>query len=188
MAKTKPLRGQALKEHRHKLSVLKKAGLTKIDAKRAKGTRHQKKLIKEYADVLAGKAKAVKVGTLRHAKSFPPEMKPRNGRVVVKARAGEHPHYDKKNKRITATASRYGVTYRRIILPQRVFSIDDLPKPPKGRVYKYFVPFNNVNDSPDFQDPQELFNFMNEYEKRGQYRNWMQYIEIKDIDEKDAAR
>ena len=54
---------EATKAFRHNISVLKKAGIIskKVDARSLSPTPHYKKIIREYADVIAGKVKAVKV-------------------------------------------------------------------------------------------------------------------------------
>jgi hypothetical protein len=54
---------EALKAFRHNVAVLKKAGIIskKVDARSLAPTPHYKKIIRDYADVITGKVKAVKV-------------------------------------------------------------------------------------------------------------------------------
>jgi hypothetical protein len=188
MAKKKPPSGQRLKEIRRGLSTLKRAGLYKGDVKRAKGGWRQVKLLNTYRGVVKGEEKAVKVGTLKQAKTFPAELRPRNGRVVVPAKKSEHPRFNKKTKQIVKTVTRPGgEKVRTIILPQKVFSIADLPKAPKGRKYFYSVQFAQ-GQSARFSDPEELARLMQPYKERhrtphgyAKFDQWLQAVIIEDM-------
>jgi len=56
------MKRKSLKEFRHSIALLKKAGIInkRVDARSLKPTPHYKKIIKQFSDVITGKVKAVK--------------------------------------------------------------------------------------------------------------------------------
>lgn len=145
MSKSKKPGGQLLKTIRAQLAKLKAVGLFSGNVRGAKGGWRQKALIREYSDVLSGKAKTVKVG--KAAKDFDPSYRARKGRVVVKADKGETFRFDKRSKTITSRREVYGVKMKRILPGKPIRQISDLPsKAPKGKKYFYKLPHNPLRD------------------------------------------
>lgn len=145
MAKRKPVSGQRLKQTRSALAALKKAGLFTGDARKAKGGWRQQKLIKQYSDVISGKAKAIKVG--KDASSFAKEFRAKLGRVVVSAKKGEKLRYSKKSGTITSSREEYGVEFKRIVVKTAITKPSDIPdNPPKGKKWLYKLPHNPLRD------------------------------------------
>jgi hypothetical protein len=76
---------EELKQFRRDVAILKKKGLisNKYDARSVKPTRYLKGVIKEFTDVLTGKATPVKVSKKNQDKYKKQGMRVRNGRVIV---------------------------------------------------------------------------------------------------------
>ena len=152
----------------------------RVDARSQRETRYMKSLVKKYSDVLSGKATVVNVGR-KTAKEYSEDtFRPRFGKIVVPKKKGEHVYFDKKSKQVITTRKEYGQSIKKIIRPQKEFSIESLPKPRKGKRLFYRVPFNGWTNSPRFEDLQELKNFMSGYE--ASFPNWQNHIEIEEVD------
>ena len=129
---------QAVKALRAGLAKLKRLGIFKGDARNAKGGWRQKALVKEYAPVLEGKAKVVKVG--KAAKQFDKTFHPKNERIIVNIQKNETARFDKKTGQIVVTGKNYGVKYKRRILPKGINPFQNLPVAPKGKIYLFQMP------------------------------------------------
>lgn len=175
MSKRKAPSGQQLKQIRSQLAQLKKAGLYTGDVRNAKGGWRQKSIIKQYSDVLSGKAKSVKVG--KAARDFDPSYRAKNKRVVVKAEKGETFRYSKTSGGIISTVERYGIKFKRILPGKVIRRVEDLPRAKrKGKKYLYKLPHNPILDYDGMK--QEFIKYAN---KKG----YGEAIEIYEVDAAD---
>lgn len=163
MSKRNRPSGQRLKEIRHSLAALKKAGLWSGDARAAKGGWRQVKLINDNKDVLAGKAKTVKISKKDRA-SVTGNFRTHRDRVVVPVRnKDEKIRYNKKDKTFTSTITMYGRKWRKHIVAQRLDDVAKLPDPPAGKRFYYgFRSKSGGGIRPS--DKQEFLKLLNQYQ------------------------
>lgn len=174
MAKRKAPSGKELKQIRHNLAELKRKGLWSGDARKAKGGWRQKQTLKNFSEVLAGKAAVVNVGR-KQARNMGEDFRAKNGRVVIPVRKGERPRFNKRSGAITSNVSLYDKEYRRLIFTKKFKTVDDLPSPPKGKKYYYGL-ISKGGGGMRFDDKAELLAFLAQYDSGK--KNLVEKIEV----------
>jgi hypothetical protein len=176
-----------LRAFRSQVAKLKAKGLvsSKVDARSQKQTKYMKSIVRKYADVLSGKAAVVNVGRKTAKEYDEKSFRPRFGKIAVRKEKGERVYFDKKSKTVKSTRKAYGNRVTKLILPQKKFDIEKLPKARKGYRTFYSVPFNGWTSSPRFENMDELRAFMQGYEVS--MPNWMKYVEIEEISKSDLG-
>lgn len=191
MPKSVRTKKQARAERRA-LKILRNAGLltSAIDLRR-RPTKYQRSLIKRFADVISGKAAAVKTKAAKYRgiKSF----FVKGDVVVVPKRKGETIAVDKKTGKITRKRRVGGRTIKGIIHPRK--RVDELPRP-KLKATVFRVPFlkKKKGGKHDIQwrrftyDAFKLFaeKYRDNAKDKDSFDEWMNFVEEEtatDIDE-----
>lgn len=177
-SKSKYPKGQALKAIRSDLAKLKAKGLWSGDARSAKGGWRQKALIKELRDVIDGKAAVVKVPR-KDAAEIRKTQRVHNNRAVIRKRdKKERISYSEKSKTFTSSVNIYGYEWKRIILGKTFTDPTQLPRAPKGWVYRYgFVDGEGVVQlMRDYDDLIDFFSGYREKLKPKQYETKMRSV------------
>lgn len=167
-------------EVRAQLRVLKDKGLYRGDLRKAKPTAYGKKLVKQFSDVLSGKAAVLKAPKNKDAAVFKDTFRVRYNRIVVPKEKGENVRYDAKKRTIKSSRVRRGKKETVTKAARPVDSIFGLPPERPGRFYR--VPFGG-GQSFTFETRKELEAFMQPYEEksRNPYVNWWRFVEIVDL-------
>lgn len=193
MAKRKGPSGQQLREIRSSLAELKRKGLWSGDARKAKGGWRQKQTLKEFGDVLKGKAQVVKVDR-KTAKEMQKHSRNTVGGVrskivgkkalaVVPVREpGERVKFSKKTGTLSSIVDMYGEKFRRIVPTKRVNRPEDLPDPPEGKKYYYGL-ISASGGGVRWESKEEFAAFIAEYKKKAKDADKfedriMSYVEI----------
>lgn len=169
-----------LRKFRSEVAKLKSLGLVskRVDARSQKPTRYMREQVKQYADVLAGRAKVVKAKSASQAKDIAGDAFKRKGRaVVVPVRKQSDTVRLTKSGQIFAYGKENGRSVKRLIVGKQ-FDVYDRASYPRGPGIIYRMPFGNYYQS--FDDVDDLFAFMFPYEQaaRNPYRDWQKYVEI----------
>lgn len=180
MARRKSPYSQAqLREFQHNLAILKKAGIVRGDIRKKKPTKHYKKLLLEYSDVIEGKAEVVKTPRFKDARAFEGKYKHRYNRVVVpKAPAGGKAHYDKKRNTIVQTEN-YGDV--RLVARYEKFSLEQL-RHFEGRPNIYFrIAIRRGGDYEYFRTD-NLNEFIEMFERSSWkgFQNWADFVVVEE--------
>lgn len=179
---SKILKGTQLKTFRRNVARLKSMGLVskRVDARKQKSTRYMREQVeKRFADVLAGKAVAVKVPRHKDTAQFQSTFDVKGKRVVVPLEPGaSRPRYSKKTGSISGDVQLNGKKFKRIY--SRV-SADTAHKLAKGKHIRYTIPIGTGFHSEDTWEG--MMAFMYPYEtKKNPYKNWERYIMIDEFD------
>jgi len=122
------IRGQALREFRHSVSILKRKGLTskKVDARRQRATRYMLAKVKSLADVIAGKAAGVRRSRAIAREYKEAGFKVVNNRVILPADQAKRAIRNVKSRTLITTEklTAGGTIERRVILPVGVNNIE----------------------------------------------------------------
>lgn len=170
-----------LQKFRSDVARLKSLGLVskRVDARKQRSTKYMRGQVRKFADVLAGKAKAVHVPKRADAKQFAEKFRTKGKTIVVPVTApGEKFSYSKKTGEIRGTKTLGGKKIKRRISSKPV---GKETAPISGNVL-YTIPIGNSRQS--FDTWEDLVLFMEPYETnpRNPYKEWMKYVEITDWD------
>jgi hypothetical protein len=167
------------------LKTLVKTGLYKgkIDLRRAP-TSYQKRLIKSYSDVIAGKAAVVRP---KDPKAYRDLYRVKGDAVIVPRNKGERIGLSKRGRITRAVKTRSG-RERRVILP---ISKPDAqrglpPRPPTGEAYIYYLPFRRGSGAGQTVQWHRftytgLVEFFKRYDIEDEAKeDWLSYVEIEE--------
>jgi hypothetical protein len=178
----KGLHGTELRKFRSDVAKLKASGLVgpRVDARSQKPTRYMRDQVRQYRDVIEGRAKVVKLPR-DQAKRYEGTLRVKRSRAVVPVESkAERVTYSKKDRAIVTQRMAFERRIRKVVRP-RPRDISDLPTGPNLR---YSIPFGQQRGRFTFDDPKELARFMQGY---GSYNDWIRYVEIEEIDDLDEA-
>lgn len=204
MAKKKRASGQEIKELRSNLSKLKKLGLWSGDARSAKGGWRQKQTVKEFRDVLSGRATVVKPPKVKakesrsrvretlknvplHSRQAIGSVR-RKGNVLIAPvrQAGEKIKLNAKTGQIeshvTFKRGNRQIRHKRILHGGKIASADNLPQAPEGQKYWYSI-MNRKGSGFRYDNIEQLKEHIARYKKPEESyeeneAKMMQYIEI----------
>lgn len=189
-ARAKAARARQL-EVQKGLTKLKRAGLFTGDAKTASKSSRGSRLTKQYADVISGKAKAVKADLNTEISYRAAGGKAAHGRVVVPVMKGERARFDKKTGTIVAVRKAYGNKTIRTVHFTKFFDPKKVPKPPKGKQFFYYAQFEK-GSTQRFESLSDFQAYMNSY-GNAQSKNpavrdkfnlfWASHFSIEEVDD-----
>lgn len=174
----KALNGTELRKFRSDVARLKAAGLVgpKVDARSQKPTRYMRDQVRQYRDVIEGRAKVVKLPR-DQAKRYEGTLRVKRSRAVVPVESkSERVSYSKKDRAIVTQRTAFERRIRKVVRP-RPRDISDLPT---GANLRYSIPFGQQRGRFTFDSLQELAKFMQGY---GSYNDWIRYVEIEEIED-----
>lgn len=191
---SKKLKGSQLKTFRSAVARLKSMGLVskRVDARKQKSTRYMRDQVeKRFADVLAGKAYAVKVSKRSEREKYKQGFDVKRRYVIVPVEPGSsRPVYRKKAQQIVGKSHMYGRDIERTYTPVSAESIGKLPT---GKNYRYSIDFKKGGYRA-FDKFAELEAFMYDYEnppkgsKHHRYVNWRNYVIVENVKEDSKAK
>lgn len=175
---SRKLTGAQLKKFRSDVARLKAKGLVgkRVDARSQKPTRYMREQVKQYQDVLDGKAKVLTVPKRKDARQFADTNRTKFNKVIVKAKPDETVSYSAKEKDIRITRRVKDKKVTRHIYAES----------PKSRIKEgqlFVIPIGNTRQRFDTWD--DLVLFMEPYETnpKNPYKEWQRYVEIIDVDD-----
>lgn len=187
MSSKKPT-GAQLRKFRSDVAKLKAQGLTsaRVDARSQKPTRHMLRKVKDYQDVLQGKAKVVHTKTRAQAKEFGDLRHVGKSVVVPVINRTERVRYNAKTGEIVSSARENGRRVRKTI---RAKSVDlyNINTYPRGNNIRYRMPFGNSYQQ--YDTPEDLFAEMFKYETKPKnpYKDWQKYVQIITVEDEDEG-
>lgn len=174
------------------LERLKAQGLYRGDTSRV--TSHGAKVLRRYADVLAGKARVMELRSTAASRPYRGTFRVHGKRVVVAKQKGERIYATKDGKLFSTKRDATGKRIRRRILPN-VGALSREGALPTGPGIFYAVPMGSPGNYLKFSTPGEMYRRMPEstevrrvHDKYGtrftSFTDWEDYIEIwEDLDE-----
>lgn len=179
MSTKKPKMTQAeLRKFRSDVAKLKKAGLTRVDARKQKPTRHMKNQLKKYRDVLDGNATVVTVPSTKVARQYDGKFEHKYNKVVVpKTKDVRNTRYDKKVGDIISTRDYPGGV--RLYSRYGKLSMEDMRKL-DGKKNHYFTVYVKRGNDYEVHRRQRLTE-LEEIFSNNSWRNfadWTQYIVV----------
>lgn len=178
---SRKLSADQLKKFRSDVARLKAKGLTskRVDARKQKPTKYMRRKVRDFQDVLSGKAKVVSVPKRAIAKEYSEKFRTVGKHVVVPVKPGENVAYSKKQNEITASRRVDGKRIKRRLSPKGATRVE---APISGNVI-YTIPLGGTRQS--FDTWEDLVLFMEPYEAnpKNPYKEWYKYVEISEIEE-----
>lgn len=176
---SKKINNSQVKKFRSDVAKLKAAGLVsnRVDARSQRETRYMKSQVKKFADVLEGKAKAVKVSKRGEAKEFSDRFLTKGKTVVIPLTSkDEKIRYNKSSHSFSAYRK---VNDKRVI--RDIYS-DNSKVKPRRKNQLFVIPLGNSRQS--FDTWGDLVLFMEPYENnpKNPYKEWAKYVEIVTIE------
>lgn len=177
-----------IKKFRHDVARLKALGLIskRVDARSQRETRYMRGQVKRFADVLEGRAKAVKVPR-GVAKEYSEAYRRKGNRIVVPVDKTETVFYSAKSKRVTATRPGYEPGTRMV---KEFLKSGEVRQPlPEG--YVYTIPLGGGVRRFDTWD--DVIKFMSPNYETGSHRyhgalgDWRNYLMVERAEDADYA-
>lgn len=178
-----------LKKFRSDVAKLKAKGLLSkgVDARSQKPTRYMKHRVKEFDDVLQGKAKVVHTKTRAQAKDFGDLRHVGKSVVVPVVNKTERVRFNAKTGEITSSARENGKRLKKTIRARNI-DLYNIKTYPRGDNIRYRMPFGGGGSYQQFDTPEDLFAFMFQYESKPKnpYRDWQKYVQIITLGKSDS--
>lgn len=144
-------------------------------------TKHQRKLIREYADLLAGRAAVIEAPSAKAARVAAGPLRRVGNKIIVPKAKGDRIRY--RNGQIEVKAKIYGANVTR----RPVYEVfESGARKPIGDDIQYAIDFHRGSHSPEtyrFKTWKELSDFMDRYShrKRDPWRDWRKYAWIETL-------
>lgn len=140
---------------------------------------NDRKALREYAGVLAGRDKIVKAPDQKSAAKFKRIFKVKKDKIIVPVEKGEKPKFDKASGNIISKRIEYGRERTKIISAETP-SRDTVPK---GRNKRYVLPLMRGRKITRFSflTFEELEDFVYKTTLGRSFTNWAEYVEVEEI-------